>query len=95
MATPKVVGVVGQNTLDTSTSPEPMARPAARARNRSIHQLSAFDSNNTHNGVATLEEAAHRLQRKSGEGSAHARRDKPRAAPGRSVCDVVDPCIMF
>ncbi len=45
-------------------------------RNRSIHQLSAFDSNNTHNGVATLEEAAHRLQRKSGNGSAHARRDK-------------------
>ena len=69
------------NTLDTSTSPEPMARPAARARNRSIHQLSAFDSNNSHNGVATLEEGAHRLQRKSGKGSAHARRDKATSRP--------------
>src|SRR5256885_727667 len=52
-----------------------------QARNRCIHQLSAFDSSNTHNGVATLEEAAHRLQRKSGKGSAHARRDKATSRP--------------
>src|SRR5947207_10496815 len=68
-----------------------------QARNRSIHQLSAFDSNNTHNGVATLEEAAYRLQRKSGKGSAHARRDKAtsraesqRMRRGRSLHNVLN-----
>ena len=90
------------NTLDTSTSPEPMARPAARASwywrwSESRHETDA--STNCPPSIPTIPTTVSRPWRKprtvSSVSPARVQRmlaeTKPPAGPSRCVCDVADP----